>query len=248
MRSSRRAVAPILSVVRVVSLPAAVALATLALAPASAGSERPERRPLDRGAYLIARVKPNAKIALRARPGGKVVARVGRRTQFGSLRVFTVFRREGRWLGVSTPELPNRRLAWVDSRRGLYFSTTAYTLHADLSRKRLELRHRGKVLREIAVGIGSWPSTTPVGRFSVTDKLRGKRYGSYYGCCILAISGTQPNLPRGWVGGNRLAIHGTDRPRTIGKAASAGCLRATALSLRYLIGRVPLGTPVFVRP
>ena len=103
-------------------------------------------------------------------------------------------------------------------------------------------------MRRITVGIGAWPSTTPVGRFAVTDKLRGKKYGRYYGCCILAISGTQPNLPRGWVGGNRLAIHGTHRPYTIGKAASAGCLRATAVSLRYLVKRVPLGTPVFVHP
>jgi L,D-transpeptidase ErfK/SrfK len=50
------------------------------------------------------------------------------------------------------------------------------------------------------------------------------------------------------VGGNRLAIHGTDRPSTIGHAASAGCLRANRLSLLHLMTRVPLGTPVFIHP
>jgi hypothetical protein len=200
------------------------------------------------GSYLIARVKPGAVVKLRATPGGRLLKRVGRRTQFGSLRVFTVFRRHGRWLGVAAPEVPNGRLGWIHERSGLYFTRTAYSLHADLSRRELELWDGDTVIRRITVGIGGWPSTTPIGSFAVTDKLKGRRYGRYYGCCILAISGTQPNLPRGWVGGNRLAIHGTDRPSTIGQAASAGCLRANRQSLLHLMARVPLGTPVFIHP
>ena len=43
-----------------------------------------------------------------------------------------------------------------------------------------------------------------------------------YGCCILALSGHQDNLPAGWPGGDRLAIHGGSG---IGSADSAGCLR-----------------------
>jgi hypothetical protein len=81
----------------------------------------------------------------------------------------------------------------------------------------------------------------------VTDKLHGATYGSYYGCCILALNGHQTNLPPGWTGGNRLAIHGTNAPGTIGTAASAGCLRAADADLRVLMRRVPLGTPVFIR-
>ena len=46
-------------------------------------------------------------------------------------------------------------------------------------------------------------------------------------------------------GGNRLAIHGTDAPGTIGTPASAGCLRA-ADATSSLMRRVPLGTPVFI--
>jgi lipoprotein-anchoring transpeptidase ErfK/SrfK len=70
---------------------------------------------------------------------------------------------------------------------------------------------------------------------------------SYYGCCILALNGHQPKLPAGWQGGNRLAIHGTNAPGTIGSAASAGCLRAADSELQVLMRRVPLGTPVFIR-
>jgi hypothetical protein len=230
--------------VSLVLLAAAGAAAVLA-APAG-GDPSPRRPPLD--SWLVARVKPGATVELRARPGGKVIARVGRRTVFGSLRVFTAFRRRGHWLGVSAPELPNHRLAWIDGRRGLYYVRTRLSLHADLSRRRLELRRGSDVLKDVTVGTGRSPSTTPVGRFSVTDKLRGRRYGPYYGCCILAISGNQPNLPRGWIGGSRLAIHGTPNPATLGERASAGCLHATRLSLLYLLRRVPLGTPVFIHP
>lgn len=234
------------TVVRAVAALVAATAAAAALAAPAGSDPSPGRPPLD--SWLVARVKPGATITLRTRPHGKVVARVGRRTVFGSLRVFTVFRRRGAWLGVSVPELPNHRLAWIDGRRGLYFVRTRMSLHADLSRHRLELRRGPDVLKVITVGSGRPPSTTPIGRFSVTDKLRGPRYGPYYGCCILAISGNQPNLPAGWIGGSRLAIHGTPNPATLGERASAGCLHATRLSLLYLLRRLPLGTPVFIHP
>jgi L,D-transpeptidase ErfK/SrfK len=113
--------------------------------------------------------------------------------------------------------------------------------------ERCELRVRGRRVRRVPVAIGRPGATTPLGRFSVTDKIAGTRFGPYYGCCILALSGHQPHTPPGWTGGDRLAIHGTDAPSTIGTASSAGCLRAADADLRVLMRRVPLGTPVLVR-
>jgi lipoprotein-anchoring transpeptidase ErfK/SrfK len=75
--------------------------------------------------------------------------------------------------------------------------------------------------------------------------LNGPDFGPFYGCCILALSGRQPNLPRGWSGGDRLAIHGSSTP-TWGKAVSNGCLHADEADLRYLMRWVPLGTYVRV--
>jgi lipoprotein-anchoring transpeptidase ErfK/SrfK len=187
-------------------------------------------------------------VALRDRPAGRVTAVVGPRTEFGSPRVLAVAARQGRWLGVVTSERPNGALGWVDRRRrGLRLRRTAYSLHADLSGRGLELRRGGRRLRRMNVAVGAAGSPTPTGRFAVTDKLAGSRFGSYYGCCILAISGRQPRPPAGWTGGNRLAIHGTDLPGTIGAAVSAGCLRAADADLEVLMRRVPLGTPVFIR-
>ncbi|MDX6407104.1 MAG: hypothetical protein QOE13_175 [Gaiellaceae bacterium] len=103
-------------------------------------------------------------------------------------------------------------------------------------------------MRRMNVGVGRAGSPTPTGTFAVTDKLKGSAYSASYGCCILALSATQPNLPAGWNGGNRIAIHGTLSASDFGRAVSAGCPHASNADLRYLMRTVPLGTPVVIRP
>jgi L,D-transpeptidase-like protein len=207
---------------------------------------RPKPRPR-RSIFPVARLR--ASVALRARPRGRVAARVAPSTEFGSPQVLGVAAKRGRWLGVVSTALPNNRLAWV--RRddpAVRPARVGYSLHADLSARRVELRRDGRAVKRLRVAIGRPGSPTPTGRFAITDKLRGTDYGSYYGCCILALSGHQPNTPPGWTGGDRLAIHGTNAPGTIGQPASAGCLRAADADLQLLMRRVRLGTPVFIRP
>jgi len=187
-------------------------------------------------------------VALRSGPGADELTRVGARTAFGTRTAMSVVRRRGRWLGVSSAERPNGRLAWVDAGSdALRRRRTRLAIHVDVSARRVELRRNGEVITRGTASVGRPGSTTPTGRFAVTDKMRGDRFGSYYGCCILALSGTQPNLPPGWPGGNRLAIHGTPNPASLGGAVSAGCVHASAAILELMMRRVPLGTPVFIR-
>ena len=94
------------------------------------------------------------------------------------------------------------------------------------------------------VTVGAPASPTPTGRFAVTDTFTGLR-SSAYGCCALALSATQPSLPSGWLGGDRIAIHGTSGP--LGEALSHGCVRAADADVRRLIREVPLGVPVVIR-
>jgi hypothetical protein len=203
-------------------------------------ASKPRPRPTG---HLIAYVRSG--VALRARPSGRVVERLSSRTSFGSPQALSVVRsRRGRWLAVSTPELGNGRLAWVDAGAGgLRFARTRLELDVDLSERLVTLLSGSRVVRRFVVGIGRPGSPTPTGRFSVTDKLSGPAYSAYYGCCILALSATQPNLPAGWSGGNRIAIHGGP---TSG-AVTAGCIHAPDADLRYLMRLVPLGTPVLIR-
>src|SRR4051794_7988693 len=206
----------------------------------------PAPRPRVRGIHRMAVL--HGSVPLRARPNGPVLARAGSRTEFGGTRVLSVAARRGPWLGVVATELPNGRLAWVSRKNAaVQVRRTAYSLHADLSGRWLELRRHGRRIRRITVAVGRPGSETPTGRFAVTDKLDGGSFGSYYGCCVLALNGHQPKLPAGWSGGDRLAIHGTDSPSSIGAAASAGCLRAPDADLHVLMRRVPVGTPVFIR-
>ncbi|MDP9401714.1 MAG: L,D-transpeptidase, partial [Actinomycetota bacterium] len=183
---------------------------------------------------------------LRARPGGPVVARLGLRTRFGSPQVLAVVAERGGWLGVLSEHRPNGRLGWIP-RRAARIVTEPYALRVDLSRRRLTVLRGGRVVRRVRVAVGAPGTATPTGRFAVTDLLRTGRADSPYGCCILALSGRQPDLPQGWPGGDRLAIHGTGDEASVGSAASNGCLRARRGDARWLLGHVTLGAPVTIR-
>lgn len=212
--------------------------------PEGAWHTRRDARPTPRPTgHLIAYVR--AAVTLRARPGGRVVERLSGETPFGSPRALAVVRSlHGRWLGVTIPELGNGRLGWVDARAArLRFARTRLELDVDLSQRLVVLRRGTRVLRRVSVGVGRPGSPTPTGRFAVTDKLAGSSYSASYGCCILALSATQPSVPAGWSGGNRIAIHGGPT----GGAVSAGCIHAADADLNYLMRLVPLGTPVSIR-
>ena len=96
------------------------------------------------------------------------------------------------------------------------------------------------------VGDGRRPGAeTPTGRFAITDTFRGG-LNPAYGCCAVALTASQPQLPSGWLGGDRIAIHGTTR------AARRG--RLTRLrpqppdgDVAFLVDEAPLGTPVRIR-
>jgi hypothetical protein len=179
------------------------------------------------------------------RPDGPTVGQLGATTEFGSQQVLSVAASRGAWLGVVTSALPNGQLGWI-RRDDVTLRRTRWSLRADLSEHTLSLLSYDRVVRRIDVAIGRAGSETPTGRFAITDKLAGSSYGPYYGCCILALSAHQANTPPGWTGGNRIAIHGTDSPSTIGTAASAGCLRAADADLWALMERVPAGTSVSI--
>jgi hypothetical protein len=228
----------------------ALSASTASARVASDGQEAEPLRGSPRPAHLIAFVRSGSAVALRDRPFGRVVGHAGSATRFGSSHALGVMSsRRGRWLGVTEAGLGNNRLVWVDAEGGgLRYAHTRIDLEIDLSRRTLIVRRQGDSVRRLRVGVGRPDSPTPTGRFAVTDKLNGRAYSPSYGCCILAISATQPNLPAGWRGGNRIAIHGTLSSSDFGRAVSAGCLHASDPDLRYLMRQVTLGTPVVIRP
>jgi hypothetical protein len=200
----------------------------------------------DRGpAFPVAIVRAGQRVALHTSPAGPVFEQAGDRTEFGSMRAYWIKRVTGAWFGVPTPDLPNGNLAWIkDDRSKLSISQTHFWLSADLSARRLALHYGKRLLERFPVTVGSQASPTPLGAYSVTDGLVARGLGPWYGCCVLALSGHQPQLPQGWIGGNRIAVHGT--PGSVGDADSHGCLRASDPDMISLFRHVPLGTPVFI--
>ena len=185
-------------------------------------------------------------VTLYKQPGGRPRIQLAKRTEWGSKRVLGVVLRRGDWVAVQAPELDNGELAWLPTNRAR-IDCVPWSVHADLSRRMLYVRHDGKVVRRFQIAIGRRGNSTPKGRFAVTDKLRVTDSGSPYGCCVLALTGHQNRLPPGWPGGDRLAIHATKELSSIGKPASLGCMRITSVQARWLIKAIPAGAPVFVR-
>lgn len=115
-----------------------------------------------------------------------------------------------------------------------------------LGRKLLVVWRGRHVLGRFPIADGGPSTPTPTGRFIVTDRVAYPA-GSIYGSFALGLSAHQlHSLPAGWVGGNQIAIHGTDDPSSIGRDASLGCVRVGAAALSLLRRTVLLGSPVVI--
>jgi lipoprotein-anchoring transpeptidase ErfK/SrfK len=222
--------------------PATSAPASATGSPSSAPKTAGVRLPPGRGAVVALVRHPTA---LRATPGGHVVARLGKKTEFGSPQAMWVVRHSGRWLGVVSPKAGNNRVGWVPA-SVVSLSRVDWELRVSLSARRLTVLDHGQVKQRYAVAIGAPDAPTPTGRFAVTDRLLTGDPAGPYGCCILALSAKAPHVIQDWSGGNRIAIHSTPETETIGEAVSHGCVRLTLAEGQWLINHIPLGTPAVI--
>ena len=189
-------------------------------------------------------VRRGHEVALRSRPGGPPIQTLPDRTEFGSRTVLAVFERRGDWVGVPSPHTGNGALGWVRlDGRELRSGYTFREIVVDLSERRAQLLVEDEVVRTFTVSVGAPGTATPTGRFAVTDTFRDG-LNQAYGCCAVALTAEQPSLPSGWLGGNRIAFHGTSGP--LGEAISSGCVRAADRDVDALVDEVPPGAPVLI--
>ncbi len=182
---------------------------------------------------------------LRAAPGGRSIAHLSTKTEFGSPETVLVVRHVPGWLGVVATKAGNGHVGWI-AQRAASLARTTWQIKVSLSARRLTVLNAGKVVVRYTVAIGQPASPTPTGRFAVTDRLLTGDPGGPYGCCILALSAHAPHAIQAWNGGNRIAIHSTPEVASIGQAASHGCLRLTLAEGRWLVAHIPLGTPTLI--
>jgi lipoprotein-anchoring transpeptidase ErfK/SrfK len=216
---------------------------TAALPSSSAARKAPGLQlPPGRGA-LVAQLCPST--VLHATPGGRVLAKLAPKTEFGSPAAMWVVRHSGRWLGVVSSAAGNNQVGWIPATVAS-LRRVDWELRVSLSARTLTVLDHGRVTQRYTVAIGAPSAPTPTGRFAVTDRLLTGDPAGPYGCCILALSAKAPHAIQDWSGGNRIAIHSTPETQTIGEAASHGCVRLTLAEGKWLVNHIPLGTPTLI--
>jgi hypothetical protein len=148
------------------------------------------------------------------------------------------------WYRVQLPMRPNGVTGYVRA-RDLSVGRVRTRIHVDISRRRLALFRSGRRVLFTRVGVGAADTPTPIGRFYVNQRLLSANPRGPFGPAAIGISAFSPTLT-GWAQGGPIAIHGTNDPASIGRAASTGCLRARNDVVRRLFRLTPAGTPVVI--
>jgi len=181
--------------------------------------------------------RPNPAFVFDSRLAGAVFGRmlvVGERETNGE-----------RWLQVQLPIRPNGAAAWA--RQSDVRLVPRYDeLKVDLSKRMLEHYRDGELIDRFRVGIGQPRYPTALGTFYVWQKVNFDEWYGPYGIYALGLSGFSPVLSD-WPGGGRMAIHGTGDPSDRGREVSHGCIRVYNVGMK-LLRRIPLGTPVVIKP
>ena len=109
--------------------------------------------------------------------------------------------------------------------------------------RKLALVEDGQVLRTYPVAVGAPLSPSPTGQFKVVSRLSRP---TYYHPGVVIPPGKNNPLGTRWIGLDRkgYGIHGTNEPRSIGKAASHGCIRMAQADLEQLFNEVRIGDVV----
>jgi lipoprotein-anchoring transpeptidase ErfK/SrfK len=185
------------------------------------------------------------------RPGDRPLATFGRLnlngvpTVFGVLGVRRARTCAAAWYRVQLPMRPNGVTGWVRAPAVAVAGVRTRVL-VDLSTRRLTLFRDGRSVLTATVGVGSPATPTPTGRYYVNQRLIPEDPGGPFGPGAVGISAFSDVLT-GWAQGGPIAIHGTNEPWSIGRAASNGCIRVANRTLRRIFAAAIVGTPVVVR-
>lgn len=121
--------------------------------------------------------------------------------------------------------------------------THTHRIVVSLPDRRLALLEDGevRVVYTVAVGTGSTPS--PTGTFTIRERVANPTY--YHDGKVIPPGPANPVGDR-WIGLSKAGygIHGTNSPRSIGHAASHGCIRMARPDLEQLFAQVRAGDTV----
>ncbi len=121
-----------------------------------------------------------------------------------------------------------------------------FQARVDLSDFELTILLHGQYVKRYPVGTGKM-NTTPIGEFTVLEKLENP---TYYGPDGMVLDADDPQNPLGerWIDiGNSFGIHGTIEPDSIGKSESAGCVRMRNEDVAEVYDLLTVGSSVRIQ-
>lgn len=112
--------------------------------------------------------------------------------------------------------------------------------------RRLAVIEEGRVLASFPVSIGAAESPSPTGRFEIINRVANPVY--YHDGVAMAAGESNPAGTR-WIGLSvkGYGIHGTNAPRSVGHAASHGCIRLRNRDVERLYTMLRVGDVVEIR-
>jgi lipoprotein-anchoring transpeptidase ErfK/SrfK len=115
-----------------------------------------------------------------------------------------------------------------------------------LPARKLAVLDNGSVLRVFPIAVGADSSPSPTGEFEIVNRVSNP---AYYHAGQVIPPGQDSPIGTRWVGLNKkgYGIHGTSAPRSVGKAASHGCIRLRNRDMEQLFTMLRAGDRVEIR-
>ncbi len=112
--------------------------------------------------------------------------------------------------------------------------------------RKLAVIENGIVIATFPVAVGAAVSPSPTGEFQIVSRVANP---TYYHPGTVILSGKDNPVGTRWVGLSQkgYGIHGTNAPRSIGHAASHGCIRLRNRDIEKLFTMVRVGDVVQIR-
>lgn len=123
---------------------------------------------------------------------------------------------------------------------------SARTVIVSLPDRELAVIADGNVIAKFSVAVGAAASPSPTGEFRITSRVTNPTY--YHPGSVIPAGKDNPVGTR-WLGLSQkgYGIHGTNVPRSIGRAASHGCIRLRNRDMERLFSMLRIGDVVQIR-
>ena len=164
--------------------------------------------------------------------------------EFGGPAHFRVLDEHDGWLLVQLPVRPNGSQGWIRS-GSVTMSAVGHRVEVALGQRTLRVFEGATLVLEATVAVGRPSAATPVGDFYLRDSFAWDP-SSVYGPYVLPLSGFSESIDVINGGDAVIAIHGTNRPEALGRAASLGCIRVDNDTVTQLAHLLLPGTPVTI--